>query len=62
MLVLMQSAGESVIISLPDGRTVKVLLVAIERGRARVGYTADRDIGVDREEIYERKLKERGNG
>lgn len=49
MLVLMQREGDAVIISLPDGRTVEVRLVKVERGRARIGYAADRDIPINRD-------------
>jgi len=58
MLVLMQRPGEVVVITLPDGRTVEVTVIEMEPARVRMGYTADRDIGIDRKKIYLRKRGE----
>lgn len=58
MLVLMQKPGEKVILTLPDGTEIEVTLLGIDRGRARMGYCAPREIAIDREKIHERKLAE----
>jgi len=55
-LILTRREGESVRI----GESVAVTIVAIERRRVRIGIDADVNTAIDREEIYLRKLKERG--
>lgn len=54
-LVLTRREGESVRI----GESV-VTIVAIERSRVRIGIDAGANVSIDREEIYFRKLRERG--
>jgi carbon storage regulator len=47
MLVLTRKPGEAIWI----GETIRICLVAIDRGRARVGIQAPREIPIEREEI-----------
>jgi carbon storage regulator len=54
MLVLTRRAKESIRIA---GR-IRVTLLGIKRGQARVGIEAPDNIAVDREEIYLRKQEE----
>ena len=50
MLVLTRKPGESIMIG--DGIEVQVLSVAGEK--VRIGITAPRDVGIFRDEVYER--------
>ena len=50
--------SESVIIELPDRRTIRVCLVSTGE-KTRLGFDADRDIEIWREEIYVKKREER---
>lgn len=50
-LVLSRRVGEAVIISLPDGREVKVSLLDILGRRASVGVEAPRDVAIRRDEL-----------
>lgn len=52
MLVLTRQEGQHVVITIPDGREVVVTMVEV-RGdhRARIGFTADPDIKIMREEL-----------
>jgi carbon storage regulator len=49
MLILSRKPGESIVI---DGRIV-VTIVRLEGGMAKVGITAERDVPVHRQEVYE---------
>jgi len=55
MLVVMRRPREEVVITLEDGREIIVVLVNIDRGRARIGIAAPQTIEVDRREIWLRK-------
>lgn len=59
MLVLSQTPGEEVILTLPDGTEIRIAVLAIDRNRVRVGYAAPREIAIDREKIHKRKLAEK---
>jgi carbon storage regulator len=66
MLMLTRQVGERIVMTLEDGRTITILMAALKPGSARIGIDAPVTIGVDREEIYVRKQREReernGNG
>jgi len=55
VLILTRRVGEKLII----GENVTVTVLAIEGNQIRVGIDAPRDVMVNREEIYQRILKER---
>ena len=55
MLVLTRGLREKLII----GENVTVTIVGIKGNQIRIGIDAPRDITVNREEIYQRILKER---
>lgn len=55
MLVLTRKEGETIVI----GDNIEVTIVSLDRGHAKVGIKAPRNISVDREEIRERKKQER---
>ena len=54
MLILSRRAGEKLII----GENVTVTILAVKGNQIRIGIDAPRDVRVDREEIYQRILKE----
>jgi carbon storage regulator CsrA len=56
----MQKPEESVVITLPDGTEIIVTVIAMERNRVRMGYSAPRYITIDREEVHDRKMLEQG--
>jgi len=51
MLILTRRKSEKVIIVGPDGTRIVVTVLDLERGKARLGFEAPRDVFVDREEI-----------
>ena len=55
MLILTRRTGESLRI----GDDVEVTVMAVNGSQVRIGIKAPRNIAVDREEIAERKLRER---
>jgi sRNA-binding carbon storage regulator CsrA len=65
MLVLSRNQGEVVVLRLPDGREVRVCLVAFGhngRGKpkARLGFDAPADVVIAREELLGRAKGEAG--
>ena len=62
MLLLTRRRDESIIIELPDGRTISVMAAKCFGDRVQLGIDAPRDIPVHRLEIYEaiQREKERG--
>ena len=57
MLILTRRTGESLRI----GDDVEVTVMAVNGSQVRIGIKAPRDIAVDREEIAERKRRDREN-
>lgn len=55
MLILTRKAGEMIKIG-PD---VEVTVVAVNGGQVRIGVTAPKTVAIDREEIADRKRRER---
>lgn len=55
MLILTRRPGEKLII----GGNVTVTVLGIKGGQIRIGIDAPRDVPVNREEIYQKILKER---
>jgi len=56
MLILTRRAGESLHI----GDNIEVTVMAVNGSQVRLGIKAPRDVTVDREEIAQRKQRERG--
>ena len=55
MLILTRRAGEALRI----GDDIEVTVMAVNGSQVRIGIHAPRDVAVDREEIAERKRRER---
>lgn len=55
MLVLTRHLGEKIII----GDSIEVTVITIKGQAVRIGIEAPRDVGVHRQEIYERIQKEK---
>ena len=58
MLILTRRAGEA----LRTGDDIEVTVMAVNGSQVRIGISAPREIAVDREEIAERKRRDRENG
>jgi len=55
MLILTRRAGQALRI----GDDIEVTVMAVKGSQVRIGISAPRDVAVDREEIAERKRRER---
>lgn len=54
MLVLTRREGEEVIINVPassEPQLVRLVVVKADRGRAKIGFDADRTVSIDRLEV-----------
>ena len=58
MLILTRKVGESLMIS----DDMKVTVLGVKGNQIRIGVSAPREVGVHREEIYNRILREREQG
>jgi carbon storage regulator CsrA len=50
-LILSRRVMEQVRLTMPDGHVIRVTVLVAERNKARLAFTADRDVKIDREEI-----------
>jgi carbon storage regulator len=57
MLVLSRKPSENVIISTAGG--IKVYILSVKGNNVKLGFDAPENIEIDREEIFDRKHKER---
>jgi carbon storage regulator len=58
MLILTRRAGEALRI----GDDIEVTVMAVNGSQVRIGINAPRNVAVDREEIAERKRRDRAGG
>ena len=58
MLILTRRIGEALII----GNDVTVKVLEVNGTQVKIGIDAPKDVSVNREEIHQRILNERGNG
>jgi carbon storage regulator CsrA len=56
MWTLTRKAGDSLVLTLPDGRGVAVTAVCVEQSRVRLGITAPKDIPILRGELVDLTL------
>lgn len=54
-LVLTRRPGETLVI----GGNITITVVAVKGDQVRLGISAPKDVAVDREEIHQRKVRER---
>lgn len=52
MLCLGRKKGQRVIIEV-DGKKVVVTVILVDRGKVRLGFEADTDVAINREEVLE---------
>ena len=55
MLILTRRVGEKLVI----GEDVKITVLSVKGNQVRIGIDAPREVSVNREEIYQRILKEK---
>lgn len=58
MLVLSRKLNEKVVINC-DGRLIKLTVVGVRGDRVRLGWEADRDIAIHRDEVFRAIERER---
>ena len=57
MLAVTQKVGNEVLITVPpsaEGATIRIKLLAVDRGRARLGFDAPRWVIIHRQEVLDR--------
>ena len=62
MLVLSRHKDEVIVVTLPDGRIIKFVIVDIRGDKVRVGVEAPKEIGVNRKEVYDAITREMSHG
>lgn len=55
MLVCSRKTNERMVITTPEGRLIRMTIVELRGDKVRVGFEADRDVVIDRQEIWEMK-------
>ncbi len=53
MLILSRHVTEKIRIKTPEGRVIWIELTNINRGRSWLGFTADKDVTIDRMEVLD---------
>ena len=56
MLVFKRRTQETSVITTPEGRTITVTVLRIERGRVVLGFVAEPGVVIDRGEVAAKKL------
>ena len=60
MLILTRRIGETLICN-DNGKLTEMTVLGIKGNQVRLGVTAEQNVEVDREEIYQRKQAQRGD-
>ena len=58
MLILTRRTGESIDITLEDGRRIEIAFCGVKGNQTRVGIAAPKTVVVDRHEVTKRKWHE----
>ena len=61
-LILTRRAGEKIVCETPSGEVVEFTVVGTAGPQVRLAVNAPLGTSIDREEIYRRKKRERGDG
>ena len=61
MLVLSRKRAEGVTVRMPDGREIKVTVEDIRGDKVRLGFSADPDVVIHRDEILEKIRRQNTN-
>lgn len=56
MLILTRRSGQTIIISSPHHDNIEVTVLGMEGSNVRIGVDAPQEVGVDREEIWLKKI------
>ena len=65
MLVLSRNVNESIIATWGDGSPVlEIMIVGIKEGKIRLGFTAPKEIGIYRKEVFDeiKRSQKKSNG
>ena len=65
MLILTRRVGETTMITVPPSdkeQVITITVLGVKGNQVRTGTVANDDVGIDREEIYNRKQQERQQG
>lgn len=60
MLILTRRIGETLMVD-DNGKLTEVTVLGVKGNQVRLGVKADKDVAVDREEIYHRKQSQGNN-
>ena len=60
MLVLTRKLNEKTVIITPSGDRIEVVVVDIDRGKIRLGFTAGRSVQIFREELLPPTMRTEG--
>ena len=60
MLVLTRKLGQKTVIITPSGDRIEVVVVDIDRGKIRLGFTAGRSVQIFREELLPPTMRTEG--
>ena len=53
MLVLSRKIGEEIVI----GDNIRIKVLAVDGGKVRIGIVAPKNVTVDRQEVYDRRME-----
>lgn len=59
LLILSRHNEQSVVITLPDGRTIDVYVLEIKKKRVRLRFRGPKDVRIDRSEVARLRAKQR---